>query len=845
MSLLRQIVEGRTSMEELFSEANEAKYFSRGLWTTATGLAVSPETALSTTAVLACIRVLSETVASLPLVIYRRLPEGGKERALDHYLYPILHDQANPEMTSFEFRELAMSHVAGWGNAYAEIELDGSGRVLALWPLRPDRMRVYRVRLEGRSELVYVYRLPDSVGIPSKTLREYQVLHVRGLSPDGIVGYSPIQLARQAVGLSLAMEEYGARFFGNGANADFVLEHPSQLSDDALRHLRESWEEDHLGLEKAHRMAILEEGMKIEKIGIPPDDAQFIQSRKFQINEIARMYRIPPHMIGDLERATFSNIEHQAIEFVVHCIRPHLVRWEQRLRRSLFAPEEAKTYFPEFLVDGLLRGDVQTRFAAYATARQNGWMNANEIRELENQNPIEDGEVYLVPLNMIPMGSPSAATTEQARGSLPPGTSLVPLKDYARWIGRQPLLESGGNGRASQAGEKKRAARDRLAIAKSYRRVFQDAGERAVKRELREIKQAAQKYLDKRAHVADFEEWVRGYYRDFPQVLSELWSPAFSALSEAVQALAAREVEAPVGMTPGLDECLRYHVDRSVARHVGLSQTLVLQALRMSEGAADTVLEALEDWPERRPASFAAWETIRTSNLMAKATWFYAGAEGLEWIRLDENPFCASLDGLVIEMSDNCRGTHFVMEGEEVPGRSDSLKPSWNVSTPPLFEGCECQIAPVMPEKNGRTARLPGDERGTMDYSEVIARALTMQAEALRSLGQILERTRGPEIRFDVDHMTQTHAPEINVAGPDMQPVADAVERAIGEMGEAVGKLELPAPVVEVKPEIRVTPAETKILKITSRHESQRVVRDKDQKLAGTETDVEYQYEKE
>jgi AcrR family transcriptional regulator len=240
-----------------------------------------------------------------------------------------------------------------------------------------------------------------------------------------------------------------------------------------------------------------------------------------------------------------------------------------------------------------------------------------------------------------------------------------------------------------------------LQVAKSYRRVFEDVGERAVKRELHEIKHAAEKLLDKRALPAEFEQWVRDYYRDFPEVLSELWSPTFFAIGEAIQGLAAGEVGAPVGMTPGLDECLQYHINRSIARHAALSTNLVLAALAAGDGSADSITEAIADWPERRPPAFAAWETIRTSNLMAKATYFYAGATGLEWIRLDENPFCPSLEGRIIEMGANCRGTHFVMEGEEVPARSKRsgvMKPSWNVSTPPLFEGCDCQIAPVMPE---------------------------------------------------------------------------------------------------------------------------------------------------
>lgn len=362
-----------------------------------TGLSVTETTALSVVAVYACVRILSETVASLPLFLYKRL-DRGKQRAGDHPLYPLLHDVPNPEMNSFTFRETLMAHLVTWGNAYAEIEWDSYTKVKALWPLRPDRMQVWR----ENDQIVYKYYLPNSAGMV--TLPAYRVWHIPGLGFDGLVGYPPITLAREAIGLSLATEEFGARFFGSGAAPGGVLEHPGKLSKDAQDNLRKSWNEMHSGLSNQHRLAILEEGMKWNKIGIPPDDAQFLETRKFQKNEIASFFHIPPHMIGDLERATFSNIEEQALEFVVYTMRPWLVRWEQSINQKLLNPDERADYFAEFLVDGLLRGNIQARYQAYATGRQWGWLSANDIRELENQNPLpgEEGDIYLNPMNMVP-----------------------------------------------------------------------------------------------------------------------------------------------------------------------------------------------------------------------------------------------------------------------------------------------------------------------------------------------------------------------------------------------------------------------------------------------------------
>jgi HK97 family phage portal protein len=371
-----------------------------------TGVSVTEQSALTNVAVWSCVRILSETVASLPLFLYQRM-ERGKQRAIDHPLYSLLHDRPNPEMTSFTFRETLMAHLVTWGNAYAEIEYqDDRLTPKALWPLRPDMMRVERDK--QTKQIVYRYSLPADYG--QTVLPAYKVLHIPGLGFDGIVGYSPITMARESIGLSMGLEEYGARFFSGGATPGGVLEHPAKLSKEAQDRLRSSWNEMHQGLSNQHRIAILEEGMKFNKIGIPLDDAQFLESRKFQKSEIAALFHVPPHMIGDLERATFSNIEEQALEFVVYTMRPWLVRWEQVFNWKLLTAPGDDVYFAEFMVDALLRGNIQARYQAYATARQWGWMSANDIRELENQNPIDGGDIYLNPLNMIAAGGGTNGT---------------------------------------------------------------------------------------------------------------------------------------------------------------------------------------------------------------------------------------------------------------------------------------------------------------------------------------------------------------------------------------------------------------------------------------------------
>ena len=366
---------------------------------TTSGKPVNERTAMQTTAVYACVRILAEAVASLPLHVYEYQDDGGKKLVHDHPLYYLLHDEPNPEMTSFVFRETLMSHLLIWGNAYAQIIRDGAGRVLGLYPLLPDKMEVQR---DDKGNIYYVYsRNSDE----NPTFKEYgniklkaeDVLHIPGLGFDGLIGYSPIAMAKNAVGMTLACEEYGASFFANGANPGGVLEHPGVLKDPSK--VRESWNSVYRGVNNAHKIAVLEEGMKYQQIGIPPEEAQFLETRKFQIIEIARLYRIPPHMVGDLDKSSFSNIEQQSLEFVKYTLDPWVIRWEQSLQRSLLLPGEKGKYFIKLNVDGLLRGDYQSRMNGYAVGRQNGWFSANDIREMENMNPIPDeqgGNLYLI-----------------------------------------------------------------------------------------------------------------------------------------------------------------------------------------------------------------------------------------------------------------------------------------------------------------------------------------------------------------------------------------------------------------------------------------------------------------
>lgn len=395
MGIFSGIFRSRDKPEDYYNSPSLRYLFGKS----SSGTNVTEENAMQVTAVYACVRILAEAIASLPLHMYEYQPDGGKKKVFDHPLYRLLHDEPNPEMTSFVFRETLMGHLLIYGNAYAQIIRDGAGRVVGLYPLLPNKMEVDR---DEGGRIIYKYsRYDDSNPNFEKygtiILPSDEVLHIPGLGFDGLVGYSPIAMAKNAVGMTLACDEYGSSFYANSARPSGVLEYPGALKDPDR--VREGWNRIYGGLKNANKVAILEEGLTFKPISISPDEAQFLETRKFQIDEIARLYRIPPHMIGDLDKSSFSNIEQQSLEFVKYTLDPWVIRWEQSLKKALLLPSEKEKYFIKMNVDGLLRGDYSSRMNGYAKARQNGWMSANDIREMENLNPIPDedgGNLYLV-----------------------------------------------------------------------------------------------------------------------------------------------------------------------------------------------------------------------------------------------------------------------------------------------------------------------------------------------------------------------------------------------------------------------------------------------------------------
>lgn len=427
------------------------------------GVPVDERTAMSFIAVFAAVRILSDSIGTLPLILYKRL-ERGKERATDHPVYRLLHDAPHSTMTAATFKGLIQGHVSTWGNGYAKIVRDGAGDPVELQPRLPDRTAPVRSRSKG-----VLYHTWDELG-REEWLAPSEILHIPGLGFDGMVGYSPIALAREGIGLGLAAERFGASFYGNGVHANYHLVHPAKLSQDAYERLKKSFAMNATGEAAWHKPLIFEEGMKPEKVTIPPDEAQFLETRKFSVTEIARLFRVPPHMLADLERATFSNIEQMGREFVTYSLMPWLVKWEQECSRKLLSDEEQKTHFCEFLVDDLLRGDTVARTQAYHNLVIDGIMTRNEVRERENMNPLDGLDEPLEPVNLQKVGEDN-----NAKGDEPPAK-------------KEPKDKDGEDARALFADE----------CAKIERR-FQDRLERAAK-----------KFKDDAERVA----WVAAYWKD-------------------------------------------------------------------------------------------------------------------------------------------------------------------------------------------------------------------------------------------------------------------------------------------------------------------------------------------
>lgn len=649
MGVLSKAFTRPAEKRRLGGQVQGGEWLGLGAGLSAAGIQVTEEGSLRYAAVFACVRVIAESVASLPLITYMQAGERGKERARGHPLYRLLHDAPNPLMTSLEFRETMQGHLLLWGNAYAEIEMDTAGRVVALWPLRPDAMEKIEQAGDG---LVYSYRLPNGSPV---TLPGWRVLHLRGLSSNGVVGYSPIQwAAREAIGKGLAIQRYGSAFFRNGARPGGVLTYPGELSPEATARIRVGWQSNYGGLENAHRVAVLEQGMDYKEVGIPPGDAAYIEDQKLSALDVARVFRVPPHMIGDLDRATFANIEHQSLEFVMHSLRPWLVRWEQAIEQRLMTEGERERLFVKFNVDGLLRGDTLSRYQAYQIGRQSGFLSANDIRELEDWNPIEGGDEYLVPLNMVEAGT--GVDSGQGAGA----------------------SEEGERGRR---GDRETRASERVGLMRAQRPVFVEAMGRVVRRQAQDVGNAAKKLLSRRSE-GEFEMWLAEFWVEHREWIVKTLLPLYRSYGATAALAAVREIQGDASLAD-VDLFIEDYVGGVADDLIGRSQYKVHEALKEEDGLG-ALEAAVALWVVEWPESLAMRETVGAANAVSREVYRKGGVQELIWRTTWGDKSCAYCDGL--------DGVRVGIEGKfDVPG----LPPFRNVAFPPVHDGCECTVEAV------------------------------------------------------------------------------------------------------------------------------------------------------
>jgi len=571
--------------------------------------------------------------------------------------------QPNSEMSAFNFREMMILHLLFWGNSYSNIIKNKGQDVIALWPLLPWNMEVGR----EKGLLIYRYKLPDNTKI---IIPNEYILHIPGMSFDGLVGKSLISLAREAIGLGLALEEFGARFFGQGATFGGFIEHPKTLGSKAHANLTAAIKEKYQGISNAHKLMILEEGMTYKQNMIPPNDAQYIESRRFQKEESAMIFNVSPHLIKDLKRATLNNIEHLEIEHVIYTLMPWCKRIENAMSIKLIAQAERKTYFIEHLLDGLYRGDIKTRYEAYAIGKQWGWLNNRMIYRLENINVSgPEDDIKWMPLNMIDIKKVSVPLPE----AIPESKNSRKLEIRAY---RSATLKS--------------------RIANSYRGLFEETTGRIIKLEKTNILKAAKSMFKKRsANISDFNEFLEDFYKKKYGEINKRSKPVINTYGKVVFDAAVEEVGAnPEGKE--LDKFMDEYTEAFNARYIATSKGRLADTVQTAiDGELDpynAVESKFTEWEQTRPHTVSLKETIKIAGAVSLLAYGLAGVTKMIWVNTGSKscPFCEEMNGQVMGIEQPFKLKSDLMEADG----KEPLTFSSNIFHPPLHGGCQCQIVP-------------------------------------------------------------------------------------------------------------------------------------------------------
>ena len=607
--------------------------------------------ALNLSAVWNAVSLLSGHIAMLPLILYKRTANGGKTRATDHPLYRVLEIEPNELMTSFQMRQASVIHQELWGDTYIWICRPGNGSI-ELWPLNPGV--TYREKVGGK----ILYRTQvDGVGY---TIPREEMIHIPIMSLNGIDGINPIAKRRRSFSLMLAAEEQAESFYKNSSKPAGVLQLKKALTDEAFKRLKESWSEMYGGgAGNHHRTAILEEEGEFKPIQFNAEEIQMLGSREFSVTEVSRWFNIPPHKIKDLTRSTFSNIEHQNIDYVQDSLLPRLIRIEQALTKMLLTKAEQKEYFIEFLVEGLLRGDIKTRYEAYQIARQNGAMSANEWRRKENMNPIDDpsGDAYHMQLNMVDMKDLSGDTGNDNSGN----------SDSARQMIR-PF--------------QKRSVEKRRTITNRFKARYRSLAKAILKDEIPAVQEIIK---SSGADRTAFLEALEAFYRQFQEKIAVRAGGVIQVNADEIRYLAEDEI----GKAMADSEYEAF--TRQLVQNFALRYSIKSKEDLKKRESVEEMEEQTEHWKESRPDIVEA-ERIKVESAVSRAVWSSGGVVKIKSVANgDSCPFCSALNGKIIGIQES-----FLEPGQFQPeGAAAPLTVSSRKNHPPYHDGCECGIAPV------------------------------------------------------------------------------------------------------------------------------------------------------
>jgi len=631
---------------------------------TATGIKVSEKTALKYLTVFSCITLIAGDIARLPLNLYRKRKDGGKDLVTDHKLYDLLHNAPNPDTTSFNFRETLQGHLLLWGNAYSFIERDKTNKVKSLWQIAdPSQIDVDRIG----GQLVYKYKVDGK----EVTRRRDQMFHVPGYGFNGLVGMSMISYAREAIGLGLATEEFGGKFFGAGTHLSGVYEMDGYLGKNADA-FKKGLKEGFSGLGKSHQVMIAEGGAKYKPLTLPLNDSQFLETRDHQKIEICGMYHVPPHKIAiHGQNSNYNNLEQENASYVDSCLMHWIVRWESAISLQLLSEAERRSglYF-EFMVQGLLRGDSQARAEYYNKIFQVGGITPNQIRAKENMNPVDGGDESFVMLNMVPL---SQAKDMQLPDDGPEKTPIPEKKAL--------FVDFFGEKRAKKMSDAKSIQiRDR--IQKQYAPLILDAATTIVNRESKAIKKKVESQTRSKEVVEDF---LDDFYKEFPKYINQKMGPVLRSFMGAIADATNSEIQVD-GIN--IDSEMQKYIEIYTERHISSSRG---QMIALLEGSLDGLVTRADEWTEKRPEKIKTDEGVRASSFAFQAVAFGAGLSTVWRIRGPQTcPFCKELNGKRV-----ISGQSFVKDGQELnpDGAENPMRINGTKAHAPLHRGCDCYLS--------------------------------------------------------------------------------------------------------------------------------------------------------